>query len=694
MINQFQNIDEFLNFLIKNKNDLLIFIVAKGNVGRRLNSKTASMLFDLGIKINLSFEALDNKIYGGYIAIIDKGELKHEMLGPEKSNLKHSYKEFNIVSPFYENGRCASVEVSKNNINFCTSDKYTLNFIVFDKEENLLNSSSCNFNATQPIFFDSTTYYNNKNLKRFVYSYIGLNNFDPAWWNYRLDIFKTFCLPSMEKNISPDLYWIISISRATPLKFKRNFYEIIDKSPLRGNIYINEFSLKERPSGHNYMFDNGDFIKSRIQNDDYFMIYAFDTDDMVCPNFFERIEEELKNPKDEFGHIKSAVPFLPNSKKRFTPDGIIGLEKLPNGIINQKVAFTFRNHYQINLDSRCIEIIDSVYHSFQICGITTLKDLMKVNFRHPDTGKNAYANNYIQYFCDTLDPVNAYITYENSDSNLTANKFFSKKNEFIENDIFEIKKEEINLFLKRYPNSPKTYERLVYGHKLLQDHKALRRQSDKIEDRFNECINMFSEKKNIYKTLIDIFKKNKCWLSTIEEYYNLNVQQDFSFNVIDYKDFFNILKNLLPHMAIIMATRGGTGRYFYKILPYLIELGIHKTIDKDACEKNKYEKYNFACILCPLSDLRDNNRTETHFGLQELRCKNIFSRPMESAWQGVTLEFVSNIKYGFCQIENNPISLNLPGLNIAIWNMESKALVDVCNIDTNDEKCRIKRNLE
>jgi len=531
---------------------------------------------------------------------------------------------------------------------------------------------------------------NIKPLKRFVFSNLGLNNFDPAWWKYRLAVFETFCLPSMESNIHPNLYWTINVSKATPVKFKRRLYEIIESSPLRGNIYVNEFELHRKP-GINYIPDI-DFIKCRVSDDERFIIMVFDTDDMLASGFFDRIEKELRNPKDEWGHNTSAVEFIERKGEKFVPDGMLGLSKLPNGLIDQNVTFSFRKCYRVGLDSKTVDVTESIYHSFQTCGLTTIKDVARVNFRHIYAGESAFANNYIQYFCKTDEPMNAYMVYKNSVAAIRWNRDIKLSNSKIEKDILCVPKEKVNEFLKRFPHSLTTFERIVHGHtfkkKYDEEYKKLR----KLEEKFYECVNMYSDKSKIYKALHNENEENdEGWLFSLKKVFDLEVAQSERLKKSnDYKKLFKHLKEKLPDVAILMATKGGVGKYFEKCLMYLDELGIHEKISSEGfAEKSKC---NFGVILCPLTDVNFEGKTATYFSSEDVRYKNVFS--CTRMRDRIDLEFVSTQENAFCQIDNCPVSLNLPGLNIAVWDMKERKLIDVCNINTHVEGLPITRALD
>jgi len=156
MVVKFISFEEYICFLVKNIKDYLIFIVSKDNIGRKLPQEYADLLFKLGVKTNLSAKSLNGKMWRGYVAIINCGELAYENIADDHKELRASYRGYKIYSTFYYNKQCKKAEVIKDNINYCPN-KRGLNFIVFDKNGNFVNSSAIDCFEEKIVFYDITS---------------------------------------------------------------------------------------------------------------------------------------------------------------------------------------------------------------------------------------------------------------------------------------------------------------------------------------------------------------------------------------------------------------------------------------------------------------------------------------------------------------------------------------------------------
>ena len=156
MSESIKTFEEYITWLNKSKNDLLIFIVANDNIGRKLSQEHADLLITLGMKTNISSVALNGFVWRGYIAVIDEGCLKYETLAPNRKELEHIYKGFKLFSTFHQHSQyIRDAEVVKDDINYHTNMR-GLTFVVFDKKQVFQNSYLLESYEDVPIFSDLT----------------------------------------------------------------------------------------------------------------------------------------------------------------------------------------------------------------------------------------------------------------------------------------------------------------------------------------------------------------------------------------------------------------------------------------------------------------------------------------------------------------------------------------------------------
>ncbi|MCL2763714.1 MAG: hypothetical protein FWD40_00335 [Treponema sp.] len=137
-MNNISNIIEYILNLIKNKEEYIIIICAKDNIGKNLDNECADLLLELGVKNDLSaYRGLENKTHRGFIAIIDGSENIIEYLSDEKKEAEYINEKYNILSTVYANNQCkpAYVYICGDNIN-CIPDKRGLNFLILNKYNN------------------------------------------------------------------------------------------------------------------------------------------------------------------------------------------------------------------------------------------------------------------------------------------------------------------------------------------------------------------------------------------------------------------------------------------------------------------------------------------------------------------------------------------------------------------------------
>jgi len=131
-INDFK---EYFEYLSKNKEDHIILICSRSNIGKDISDVQADLIQSLGIKTDFSSKrGLNGKHRRGYYAVIDGEEVIAEELGSDEKTLRYKDKRFFIKSTVYTHDKGvepASILVDKTE--YCANKK-GLNVVVIDKK--------------------------------------------------------------------------------------------------------------------------------------------------------------------------------------------------------------------------------------------------------------------------------------------------------------------------------------------------------------------------------------------------------------------------------------------------------------------------------------------------------------------------------------------------------------------------------
>ena len=144
-------------------------------------------------------------------------------------------------------------------------------------------------------------------MKRFLFTPYQIQySTDDLWYEYRLSLFQTFCLPSIEANASDDLYWAIFLTRGVPDKHIRQLNKTISKSSIRGNIYIRflEYTTDLKLGSERFMSEFCEDGEIRITG-------RMDQDDMLCKGLFDSVEqmyqEQTTNAQDTLYSFSNGI---------------------------------------------------------------------------------------------------------------------------------------------------------------------------------------------------------------------------------------------------------------------------------------------------------------------------------------------------------------------------------------------------
>ncbi|WP_299114715.1 glycosyltransferase [uncultured Winogradskyella sp.] len=95
---------------------------------------------------------------------------------------------------------------------------------------------------------------------------------DLAWLKKRYDLFKTFCLPSMQAQTEKEYSWLVFFDVNTPEEFKKKNEGISEQLPQFIPLYVNDF-LDFENTLREFVFEKSHteyIMTSRFDNDDSF----------------------------------------------------------------------------------------------------------------------------------------------------------------------------------------------------------------------------------------------------------------------------------------------------------------------------------------------------------------------------------------------------------------------------------------
>lgn len=135
-----EDIYEYIDELIKNKNKYIIIISAKDTIGHMLYDRIAALYLELGIKTYLK-----DKHWRSFIAIMKEGKNIFEVLGDENEEPSYfngiiSESIFSISSKTYRKGNLAEIKI--DGIDYSVNNR-GLNIVVYDPEKKTVVDSVC-----------------------------------------------------------------------------------------------------------------------------------------------------------------------------------------------------------------------------------------------------------------------------------------------------------------------------------------------------------------------------------------------------------------------------------------------------------------------------------------------------------------------------------------------------------------------
>ena len=134
-----RNIYDYLDELIKDKSQLIIFISVKDTPGYSLNDKIAAKLRRLGLKQNLI-----NKHWHSYVAVISSGKVINETISKNEERVAYvgtlPCGKVKIVSRSFNSGNIAYIAI--NDVDY-SENKRGLNIVVYDKVVGEVIDSVC-----------------------------------------------------------------------------------------------------------------------------------------------------------------------------------------------------------------------------------------------------------------------------------------------------------------------------------------------------------------------------------------------------------------------------------------------------------------------------------------------------------------------------------------------------------------------
>ena len=174
------------------------------------------------------------------------------------------------------------------------------------------------------------------------------------WIDYRMDVFKKYCYPSVMNQTFQDFEWFIIVDHTTDKNLFKDYPEIIpvyqaDYEPFAGPRYITEE------------------IKKRVKNDTEWIITTrLDNDDALRDDFMEQIQKSFT--KEEYVMYFRTGIFLNTSDGRqklfrfpFTPGSFISCIEPWTGEMLKTSYYCAHNELKKYFKVKAIENIDPMW---------------------------------------------------------------------------------------------------------------------------------------------------------------------------------------------------------------------------------------------------------------------------------------------------------------------------------------------
>jgi len=137
-ITKINDFKDYFDFLSQNKEDYIVLICSRNNIGSNISDAQADLIKLVGINTDLSSKrGLEGKHRRGYFAVIDGGEVVAEELGVDKNTLSYCDQQISIKSTVRTRDKSAeAANILVDDDEYCVNRK-GLNIAVIDKKSEL-----------------------------------------------------------------------------------------------------------------------------------------------------------------------------------------------------------------------------------------------------------------------------------------------------------------------------------------------------------------------------------------------------------------------------------------------------------------------------------------------------------------------------------------------------------------------------
>jgi len=491
-------------------------------------------------------------------------------------------------------------------------------------------------------------------MKKFIFMNFGMNNFDPAWWDYRFALFETFTLRSLENNATPGLYVLIFTNKYTPIEQKLRMKEIISKSPISKNIYIEEILVRREASE---LANN--FVADHIISNEMHVRGRLDSDDIIAPGFFEYLESYIlkKNIKNSF--------------------------------------LTFQNIYDVMIERRSLYSRNYPWMPFNTWVVLSgIVEDFKHSTPHKKMSEYAEELGYTSEIITTETPMFGYVVHNISNESIVGSRhkdgwLLSSGRSYVgelSEGFLGIDAESIDRFYNENI-SPETMERLIRNHffsSIAIDKDRSMHERLLYEQMYIESINAFDLKKElVYRELGKRYQVDKDWILSISRFNGFVYAPDDDLRKIsDANTYVNTLTDraLMENIVILIASEGGDIDLLQPLFDFV---------------KLKYPDIGLVTNASNFSLLLANNdQFMVSATGKRSHVKSQFSQDGKDRRHGLSLEVISADNCGFIQIDNLPVSLNNEGINICVYSFGSESILDIVSISAEKNLTRTPLRLK
>lgn len=464
----------------------------------------------------------------------------------------------------------------------------------------------------------------------YVQSRFGMNNFNESWFDSRLEMLERFAIPCLENNLEAvDVHWGIATNSDTPSSVRRRLNRTLARSRLAGRAQVVPV---EYPSMTRDALTA--WVKTWAKPGEPIIVGRYDPDDFLGPNMFQRVAELFESED--------------------VSEGVVSLDR----------------GWAVDLDRMTYAEYRAPWFSQNVWYLTRNRSVSPFMVPHAQQGE--YARRHGMRVIQTDDPhlsgLWGYSYYTASD----AARYRDGRDRGglpVSDELFGLPDGSFESFAAMVDLRPDVGY-LVPVHPLEKAGTKQLERARGIKIQYIESVNMFDdEKSHLYAELRA--SGEACWVGALRERYAIPVASDRGLTSIITPGEYLARLSADPEDVVIL--------YSWSPGDPCAEVRADVASFLGGVAEGEYIVGARGASLTARWEKRGKARV---FAEGPLRIVGSHAR------NSPVVDLVAAPRTALVALDSVQLSMNVPGLNLVVWNSREKAVVDVVSIEGDELRRR------